>query len=350
MRILIAYPGHSHSTRDVADGYAGALARLGHAVQTYDYHIRLSFYAEALRRWHELNPEFEADASRNLVLASEPVAIEAIDFVPDAVLVVCGLVLHRRGYELLHRLGLPLALLLTESPYLDAEQAEIIKYGYIALTLANDRASVEPLREMTGKRVEYLPHSFDPQRHYPQEVGEEYRSDVFFFGTWWPERRTLLESLLERKNGHRFELGGVGPVTDSAPELMDNDELARRYCGTKIALNHHRTICRQDESGAPVHIQDGQAWSLGPRAYEIAACGAFQLCDDTRPELKEVFGESVPTYRDGRSLWEQVSYYLEHEAEREALAAEQLARVQSCSFDNRAREILVPALENIAKE
>src|SRR4030065_2583401 len=98
------------------------------------------------------------------------------------------------------------------------------------------------------------------------------------------------------------------------PPLVDNAELIKYYCGTKIALNHHRTIVGKDSRGEELHID--QAYSLGPRAYEIAACGAFQLCDDTRPELQEVFGDSVATYRDGGDLRDKIAYYLSHDDER----------------------------------
>lgn len=346
MRILIAFPGHTTSTIDVARGYSHALRALGHTVADYNYHTRLAFFGDALRYWEGQTTGFEYKEADALVLASESLAIEAVDFVPDVVLIVCGLVLHKRAYDLLHRLSIPTALLLTESPYTDVHQAEIAKKGHIGLVMTNDLASVSFLRSETGLPVEYLPHSFDPIRHYPRRVQPYYQSDVYFFGTWWPERRAMFEALEATQNGHHFELGGIQPINNkNTPELTTNLELARHYSGAKIAINHHRTIKSSYEGEPITHIGQGDAYSLGPRAFEIAACGAFQLSDNTRPELRDVFGDTVPTYENGADLVDKVHYFLQHEHERQALADASRAQVQACSFENRAREILLPALE-----
>jgi len=95
--------------------------------------------------------------------------------------------------------------------------------------------------------------------------------------------------------------------------------------------------------GQEVHLA---GWSLGPRAYEIAACGAFQLSDE-RPELREIFGDAVATYVDGADLRRKVDYYLTHEGEREEMALEALDLVQSCSFEDRAEQILLPTIKEV---
>jgi spore maturation protein CgeB len=347
MRILIIYPGHAVSTREVSQGYETALRELGHEVSAYNYHDRLAFYDSALDFFEQTNPQFERQPGDVMVLSSEPVAIQAIDFVPDVVLVVCGLSLHKRAYDLLHSLGLPIFLLLTESPYADEVQAELIRHGHITGVLTNDRNSLGPLHELTAVPICYLPHSYDPTRHYPHKVGPEYHSDLYFFGTIWPERKELIQVLEAIQNGHAFNLGGIPPNNEEwTSGLQPNKELIKGYSGTRIALNHHRTV--MDNDGDEVsHIPPGAAWSLGPRAYEIAACGAFQICDDSRPELGQVFGDSVPTYRDADSLRELVIYYLDHDDEREQKAADAFIRVQQCSFENRAQHILIPFMEEI---
>jgi spore maturation protein CgeB len=95
------------------------------------------------------------------------------------------------------------------------------------------------------------------------------------------------------------------------------------------------------------HIEPDEVYSLGPRAYEIAACGAFQVCDGTRPELGDVFNGHVPIYRDGAELLELVKYYLGHDKEREQKAAAAREAVQGCSFDDRATDIVLPFLKEI---
>lgn len=348
MRILLIYPGHSHSTIDVAAGYDLALRTLGCKVRAFCYHQQIAFYSEAIRHFMRINKRFQPALPQEaaLLLASEQAALQAVDFVPDVALVVNGFALHRRAYDLLARLGIPTALLLTESPYLDDEQARIIEQGHVALAFTNDRSSVQPLGR-AGAPVVYLPHSFDPTRHRPQAVADEERSDVFFFGTLWPERKRLLWPLRRWLKMHhpqaRVDIGGAAMLGRGTSRLIDNDELARRYSGAAICLNHHRTISSAVD-GKEQHVSG--AWSLGPRAFEIAACGAFQLSDE-RPELREVFGTSVPTYSDARSLRELASFYLTHPDERQRLAEESMRRVQQCSFERRAAEIVLPELKRL---
>lgn len=339
MKILLIYPGATWSPYDVATGYEAAFRALGHEVISFDYHTQYKFYQQYLGYLSkERGASFPRDAA--VVLASERVVISILDMQPDVIVNVMGVALHRRAYVHAAMLGVPMAVILTESPYMDDFHATMITKGLVQLAFANDQVSVGPLAEETGVRIEYLPHSFDPARHYPHQVGREFQTDVFFYGTMWPERRQLFGSLdLGAYNAH---VGGTDFSRTSNEDLaiIPNDDMALWYSGTKVALNGHRV---ELHGGGTV----ADAYSLGPRAFEIAACGAFQLCDNTRPELYEVFGDSVATYTDAADLQMKLDYYLAHDAERREMAVESTRRVQPCSFLNRAREIVMPAIEQM---
>jgi spore maturation protein CgeB len=351
VRILITAPGPTYSTFDVFAGYTKALRALGHEVYTFDHHKWLRFYDITLGQWQLLKPELELPMDAARVIAAEHVVIEAVDRVPDAVLIVTAMGMHRRGFELLDRLCLPTAVLLTESPYEDRVQAQVMRKGGIDLAFTNERTSAPRLRAETGIETVYLPHAYDPERHKPRIVDTEYKSDVFFWGTLWPKRKALLEAL---SGLPRTKLGGIWPYAKDREEadanidnVIANEDMPLWYSGTKIALNHHREFCTVADD-AERYLDRGEAESLGPRAYEIAACGAFQLCDDTRAELGDIFGDSVATYADADDLLDKVRYYLEHDRERHAMAQEARRRVQRCTFEARAESIVVPALEQIA--
>jgi len=343
MRILLVYPGPTHSTYDVANGYDLALRALGHTVEAFAYHKYITFYDAALTAQAANNPQYQKEAGDAFFLASERVALRVVDFVPDVVLVIAGGALHRRAHELVHRLGVPIVLLLTESPYIDGTQAQIIRHGHIAAALTNDKNSVIPLAEATGVRVEYLPHSFNPTVHHPGAPDESLLTDVLFHGTLWPERVALFAGLEKLPNARIS--GYTLDSTATQQDLVDNKHLARLYQSTKIALNHHRVYT--DTEHAP--LGDQAAYSLGPRAYEIAACGAFQLCDATRPELTEVFGDSVPTYTDAADLRRKIEYYLARDCERIDHALRAWYAVRDCTFEHRAAQILIPVLEEVVK-
>jgi spore maturation protein CgeB len=277
-------------------------------------------------------------------MASESIILEAVDFVPDVVLIVNGMNLHRRAFDLLKRLRLPVIMLLTESPYLDEWQAKIATQGHAAAILTNDKNSVKPLSNMTGLPVEYLPHSYDAERHRPRPIDDYYATDIFFHGTLFPERMDTFITLGELIDDYKIHIDGIildGEHEISEDDLMDNREMAFYYANTKVVLNKHRTIAANIK-GEDLHIGANEAYSIGPRLYEAAACGAFQVSDGSRPELHDVFNGHIPTYRDGDELLEMVRYYLIHDKEREAMADAAREAVQGCTFENRAQNIVIP--------
>jgi len=347
MRILLIYPGHLFSTFDVCAGYDRALQNIdGMELGAFAYHSALSFYKDASDIYRANNPDVDMPEGAYIALASERVAVQAAEFKPDVALVVAGLAFGRRGYELLAAMNIPVAIILTESPYLDEIQANMARKTNARALFTNDRASVGRLAEDTGVRTVYLPHSYDPERHRPQDPNPARASDLFFHGTLWPERKALFAEL--EGLPYRMHLGGLDPAlmsSTSTPGMMDNAMLPSWYSSAAISLNHHRTFIGR---GVPnEHIEAGSAYSLGPRAFEIAASGAFQLCDDTRQELSEVFGDSVATYHDAHDLRERVTYYMQHPAERREMAAESRRRVEGCTFETRAKSIVIPTLEEV---
>ena len=340
MRILLIYPGATWSPYDVATGYEAALRSLGHDVFAFNYHTECNYTSAYLGHLsQEFGMTFPEDAAS--VLASERVTIAIVDRRPDVILNVMGLSLHQRAYIHAHILGVPMAIILTESPYADSVQGDMVSRNAVAMAFTNDRSSVEPLREATGAQIHYLPHSFNPGRHYPHKVNGEHQRDVFFYGTLWPERKELLDQLDLSAYNAWVELTRFDPESGEMPKVLQNDDMALWYSGAKVAINHHRTVTIEGTS----HVID--PYSLGPRAFEISACGAFQLCDDARPELREVFGDTVATYSGADDLQGQIDYYLSHDAERREMAAAALDAVQPCSFVNRAQEIVMPALEGL---
>lgn len=350
MKILLIYPGHSHCTRDVAEGYDKALVALGHEVRPFLYHNLLVFYQAAIEHWREENPDFAPNPNAYLSMAAREVVHDVLDFVPDVALVVSGLAFRPEGYVPMKQLGVPVAVILTESPYCDETQAKMLGNMHLDLAFTNDNSSVGALESASGVRTVYLPHSYDPDVHRPFSVNGKHQSDVFFHGTLWPERQRLFAGVEGRAG---CEIGGINPAIKTTDDvdasllgIWDNAELAAYYNGTKIALNHHRTFIGTGEDDNERHINGG-AYSLGPRAFEIAACGAFQLCDDTRPELREVFGDSVATYSGPDDLMGKIDYYLSNDAERAEMARAAMDAVQGCTFESRAEKIIVPTLEEV---
>lgn len=347
-RIFLVYSGHLVSTFDVGRGWERALRLMGHDVKPYSYHDRIQFYNVAGAAWEQVTGR-KMTMTNLMRLASEGVVAGAIEYRPDLVIIISGLVIDRVLFTVFNALSLPVALILTESPYSDDDQSVLLPYCQAVFT--NDKSSRARLSRF-NKNVTYLPHSYDPWIHYPQAVGPDYQHDVFFFGTLYPERKQMLRAV--RWTGidasiagtHILRNGDVKVVKSTRRGLrtwQPNTELAKHYAGSKISLSWHRTTA--DYFKGTVIGQD--AYSLGPRAFEIPASGGFMLSDATRPELYDVYDDDVPTFDGPKALLQQVRYWLAHEDERKGLQAAQRMAVTPCSFRERGETILWPVVESL---
>lgn len=318
MKILLAWAAAPFSIRDVTTGLRGALVRAGHEVRDYRLDNRLALMTRAF-------PEHLQQGHAICRMATENVLAEASYHESDLVIVTSGLSFHEIGLWLLDRYNIPTAVVLTESPYADAAQKAWVS-RYPALTVFTQE------RTSAAKHGwHYLPAAYEPAVHKPTEPDADEACDVVFVGTGWQERQTLFEGV--DWGGIRLRLRGLFPMmTDASPlrpfyeeGSVANDELPRVYAATKIALNPYR--------------HDAQAESMNPRSYELAACGVFQL-SDARAEATELFGSSVPTYRNAKELEDLIRYYLANPEERQAKADAARALVQGQTFDRRVADII----------
>jgi len=328
---------------DVARGWEAAFRRLGFQVDAWPYHDCITFYDAAFKMWAEKTPSFQYDPGASMYYAARGAIASLVERPPDVVVVVTGLALHVCFYEAVKRLGLKLVMVLTESPYADKMQLDMCRAVRPDLVLVNEWRSLDKFREFNAA---YLPHSYDSERHRPQEVELDYQSDVCFVGTVYPERRALLDGVNWVGIRTNFQLQ---ELADLIPLRVRNEEAAKMYCGAKVNLNLHRTVMGAT-AGSLQHAAPDDVWSLGPRAYEIAACGGFQIAQAGRGELDEVFEGSVPVFQTAREMEALVRYYLERDDERRRLAERQRECVRGCSFEERARTLMIPKMEGLWQE
>jgi spore maturation protein CgeB len=112
------------------------------------------------------------------------------------------------------------------------------------------------------------------------------------------------------------------------------EECIKIFNATDVNLNLHSSSERDgvDPSGDFVN----------PRTFELAACGAFQLCDDRQllPELFEV-GREIITFSSREDMKEKMEYYLAHPEERKVICERARARIlKDHSYDRRMEQML----------
>lgn len=324
MRILFVHPAVNMSIMDVSRGYRNALIRAGHNVHDYSLGSRIAYHMKAL-------PAEVADNMQVLSrAASECILNEALYHNADHVVIASGLNLHPIAIWLLGKVGIRVSIIFTESPYEDEAQA-----AWINLDHVEGNVDITPFTNDRYSAMKYgwafLAPAFDPSLHKPMGSSLDLECDVLMVGTGWPERQAFLESV--DWTGIKLRLCGVwldihphSPLHQFyRPGVVSNNQIASMYSNAKICINFNR--------------KSATALTPGPRCYEIAACGAFQL-SDPRSDLLGLFGGSVPTFNNPVELGDKIRYFLANDNERRELAEESLVRVQGNTFDNRAATLM----------
>ena len=350
MRITLCHPGASWATADVYTGLLGGLRARGHLVEEFALSGRLQasrvtleyLWRKQVRNEGPLKDVRPTTADVQY-LAGQALLERALRFEPDWVVVVCAAYLHPDVLILCRRAGLKLAAVFTESPYDDPEQAKVAPLFDVCFT--NERASVPVLRQ-SNPNTHYLPGGYDPATHgWPTPdagitpLGDHERGnnrepfDVVFVGTGFSSRMDFLAQadwtgIGLRLYGYWDDVPKRHPLAPFLhPGLVDNARAGQLYRNARIGLNLYR------DPGW------GNAESLNPRAYELAADGVFTL-SRPRAEVSERFGPLVPTFDTPRELETLVRHFLLNEGARRDAAAALPALVAEDTYHHRAAELV----------
>jgi hypothetical protein len=344
-KLMVLHPGASWSTSDVYNGLVRALLAQGHEIISYPLDVRLM----RASKWLNVCREDAAEVGRDL---PEPtpadICFEAnADAVNraayagvDGVLIISSMYTPPITLRALKWAHCPIGLVLTESPYNDAEQARLAVEADVVWT--NERTSVEPLRAINPETY-YLPAAYDPSIHTsePQPGDEDVPAhDVVFVGTGFAERVALLEAV--DWTGIDLALyGNWQMLADGSPLLpyvhggvTDNAVAAALYRRAKIGLNLYRTSTATEEGG---HVTTAE--SLNPRAYELAACGCLQYATD-RQEAADVLKRNVRRIDGATRLSIAARFDLATDTVGNRLRRDAMKAVQSHTFAARAEQLM----------
>lgn len=314
MRILAIQPGASYATADVYEGDIAALQRNDSVEHVYQFLLdrRIDRAGQWLtwnwRKSRRSHPDLPKPEPAEIIYwASSPSLEMAARIQPDWVVIWSGMYLLKDVITLLGRIkGVKTAIVLTECPYDDARQVEWAARADVVFV--NDRVSL-PLMQSVCRHVEYLPNAYDPGL-IAEALTEDHGSDahpphdVVFVGSLFQERVELFSAVDWR--GIDFAIYGGAYTLPSRHRLrkyvrgglVPNATALAIYRAAKIGVNPHRQSIGFGRH-AP-RITD--AWSVNPRALELAAMGTYQICDNSRGELHDIFGESVSTYSTPKEL------------------------------------------------
>lgn len=346
MKLLLLHPGATWSTTDVCDGLRYGLKHHGADVIDYRLDGRIAraskWLGGAWKAAKKADPYFEKPNHADVFLqAAGDVVNMALDHQVDAVIVVSGMFLVPRVLVRLRRAGIPTTVLFTESPY-DAQELDMAKLVDGCWT--NERSALADFLAV-NPNAGYLPHAWNPDGHVAgaQPRDEQVPShDVVFVGSAFQERIDWLSAVdwtgidfglygnwAPLKGRHRLRqyVKHEGPISNTVAAAL--------YRRAKIGLNLYRTSRGWGRHAAQI----SHAESLNPRAYELAACGAFHL-SSYRAEVGEVFGDLVPTFRHPTEASGLIRAWLADPHGRARVAAELPARVAEMSWVERATRVI----------
>ena len=335
MKVLVVHPGPHFSVADVHHGLVKGLEANGVQVASFNFDDRLDFYTGAhIKKSDEWVQAFDRDSA--IRLANQGLLAACYQMWPDVVVVTSGFFVTPETWAVLARRPPHTVLWCTESPYEDDRQAQPARY--VDTVVLNDPTNLQHMRSV-NPRSWYLPHSYDPDVHYPGASEPDLVCDFGFVGTGFPSRVEFFEQVDWSGIDARF--GGNWNLTDDGGSIrsrlihepghcMDNADAARLYRSARVGAN----LYRKEHSDA-AHA-DG--WAIGPREVELAACGSFFL-REPRAEGDDLF-RSLPTFITPAEFGDKLRWWLGHPGHREEAAASARAAIADRTFTATAARLL----------
>lgn len=352
LRMLVVHPGADWSTADVYAGLMHGLRHHGVEVVPYRLDERIGVSHKWLHvLWRQKNKARKTAGDEPLPRPTKAdmiyhAGVGALEMAMrhgvDVVLVVSGMLLHPDVIVMMKRAGLRVVVLFTESPYdLDAELA------YAAMVdgcWTNERTCV-PAFLAVNPNSGYLPHAWHPEKHFvsARSLAEVPQYDVVFVGSGFAERIAWFNKI--DWTGIDLALYGTWKRLGLKKELhhcikgdqIDNTYAAALYRRAKVGLNLYRIWSRPQKGGLPERVK-GE--SLSPRAYELAACGAFHL-SAYRAEVEETFGSLVPILPENPDdAGALIRRWVMDDAGRAAVSAQLPACVAEATWKERASRVI----------
>ena len=203
-----------------------------------------------------------------------------------------------------------------------------------------EQEDIALLQTQHNVNASFLPQAVDETLYYPIATAHSKTLDIVFAGDIFhsAKRRQIIQQVVQRYADKRMQVWGIykpwfkNPwlwLTRERRDIYTNrntsaETLNKAYNRSNIVLNIHH---EQQRNGA------------NPKVYEIAASGAYQICD-ANPYIEQLFpnGE-VGLYHNEQELYNLIDYALTHDMSAPAKAAHDII-VQHHTFTQRIQTML----------
>lgn len=158
-----------------------------------------------------------------------------------------------------------------------------------------------------GYNATFVPQFTNPEKFY-NAADEKLVTDLLFVGSTWYDR---VSARYAAELGYNLSVYGLNWEGKIAPQYLkgsfiDNNDLHRYYSSAKIVLSDHA-----EDLGAMGLVVN--------RLFDATALGAFVISEYS-PYIEEIFGDTIPMFKDKQEFKQLVDYYLAHPEARAAKA------------------------------
>lgn len=288
-RLHVAVVGPIYGGSLPIAGYVvSALEQLGHRVTWVDHSLHQSSY-EALGRIQGRRHQ-QILQGNFAELLGQYTMVRLAEDPPDLLLALAQAPMTLAVLQQLRKKQFLTAMWFVEN-YRHLTYWQQLAAGYDYWFVIQRGACVDALRSAGAPQVSYLPMAADPAVHRRLELTEadrcEFGSDVSFVGAGYANRRGLFPPLMTSEWslkiwGNEWDgADALRPVLQRGGARIDTETCMKVFNASTINLNLH------SHTGAGF---DPQGDFVNPRAFELAACRAFQLVDQ-RSLLPELFSD-----------------------------------------------------------
>ncbi|MCJ8013895.1 DUF3880 domain-containing protein [Paenibacillus sp. KQZ6P-2] len=269
---------------------------------------------------------------------------------PDLVLVMNGLHVfpenHLEDIAKVRGMGIQTAVWFVDDPYFTEDTALMCTKYDIVFT--HELGCIPFYQGLGASKVHYLPLAVNTAMFKSQRPEPRHKYDICFIGNAFWNRVSIFDEMAPFLEDKKVLIaGGFWERLTQFSKLERSlhigfiapEETVNYYNGSKIVINIHRPDEYGQDNRNSYQIR---AKSINPRTYEISACGTFQITD-VREDINSHYrpGYDIETFGSVRELQDKISYYLQHEDERLAMAWHGLwtTRMEH-SFISRMRRLL----------
>lgn len=286
MKVYIISDVHHFSTLDVFNGYKEGFKKLGIQYDVADMRHLLHYYSP--------------DIAWGIAMAKGMNAEE--DF--THVLVISGLSIPTWVVKSFHKRGMKIGVIALDDPHCSKHLIGLKDYYDYWFTNEKTMENVED-------NIFYIPTAtaLEMPQFADGQVPPEFKKDIVFVGTIYPDRVKPLETICEWAEKNGKSVGIYGGLSSTIPEksiirnyyqkiIIPNDQTKLLYQNAKMVINlernHKWNAATNDKYDNPWLVNpDKEPYTSNPRGYEIGLCKSLQFYVDARQSVKDNFGDNV---------------------------------------------------------